>query len=51
MSGKIGNKTDNSNRVFLKITKRPFLSSSIVYGVMMAAIAVIGIAGKDRGEK
>lgn len=48
MNGNPGNEADQSNRLFLKITKRPLLSSSIVYAVMLTAIAIIGAAGKDK---
>ncbi|MDZ5783477.1 hypothetical protein [Marinococcus luteus] len=41
---------DKPNRLFLKITKKPLLSSSIVYSVMLTAIAIIGIAGKDKNS-
>ncbi|WP_022794076.1 hypothetical protein [Marinococcus halotolerans] len=48
MNGKAGNEADKSHRLFLKITKRPLLSSSIIYGVMLTAIAIIGVVGKDK---
>lgn len=48
MNGKPGHEADKSNRLFLKITKRPLLSSSIVYGVMLTAIAIIGVVGKEK---
>ncbi|SDW95168.1 hypothetical protein SAMN05421781_2870 [Marinococcus luteus] len=48
MNKNIGNKAGKSNRLFFKITKRPLLSSSIVYGVMLTVIAIIGIAGKEK---
>lgn len=48
MNGGIGNESDKSNRLLLTITKRPLLSSSIVYGMMLTAIAIIGVVGKDK---
>jgi hypothetical protein len=48
MNGNIGNESDTSNRLLLTITQRPLLSSSIVYGVMLIAIAIIGVIGKDK---
>lgn len=43
-----GSEADKSHRLFLTITKRPILSSSIVYGVMLTAIAIIGVVGKGK---
>lgn len=51
MNGNTRNEADKSNRLFSTITKRPLISSSIVYGVMLTAITIIGVAGKDKGTR